>query len=68
MRVSSVGGADEDAKEQFLKEFNLMKSLMPALLSENNRNVVRLLGGCMNEGKAVRNYFFDLIQHGKSQF
>ena len=55
MRVTFVGGADEDAKEQFVKEFSLMKSLMPALLSENNQNVVRLLGGCMNEGKAIRN-------------
>ncbi|XP_072047232.1 fibroblast growth factor receptor-like [Amphiura filiformis] len=41
--------ADNEAKQQLIKEFNLMKSLMPALVNEKNRNVVQLLGGCMNE-------------------
>ncbi|XP_072048955.1 LOW QUALITY PROTEIN: uncharacterized protein [Amphiura filiformis] len=41
--------ANDEAKQQLVKEFNLMKSLMPALVNQKNRNVIQLLGGCMDE-------------------
>ncbi|XP_072048954.1 uncharacterized protein [Amphiura filiformis] len=41
--------ANDEAKQQLVKEFNQMKSLMPALVKQKNRNVIRLLGGCMGE-------------------
>ncbi|XP_072022565.1 uncharacterized protein [Amphiura filiformis] len=41
--------ANDETKQQLMKEFNQMKSLMPALVKQKNRNVVQLLGGCMDE-------------------
>ncbi|XP_072022562.1 uncharacterized protein [Amphiura filiformis] len=41
--------ANDEAKLQLIKEFNLLKSLMPALINQKNGNVVQLLGGCMDE-------------------